>query len=53
MDVRNKYKVNIIAIRDSTTGAVNVSHGADYILRDTDVLLILGEDQYIDAVYKL
>ena len=52
-DVRNNYKVNIIAIRDSTTGAVNVSHGADYILRDTDVLLVLGEDRYIDAVNKL
>lgn len=53
VDVRNNYKVNIIAIRDGTTGAVNVSHGADYILRDSDVLLILGEDRYIDAVYKL
>lgn len=52
-DVRNQYKVNIIAIRDETTGAVNVSHGADYILRETDVLLILGEDRYIDAVNHL
>lgn len=52
-DVRNRYKVNIIAIRDATTGAVNVSHGADYILRETDVLLILGEDRSIDAIYKL
>lgn len=52
-DVRNNYKVNIIAIRDSTTGTVNVSHGADYILRNTDVLLILGEDRYIDAVNRL
>lgn len=53
VDVRNNYKVNIIAIRDGATGEVNVSHGADYILRDSDILLILGEDQYIDAVYAL
>lgn len=53
LDVRNKYKVNIIAIRDDTTGAVNVSFGAEYILRNTDSLLVLGEDQFINAVYAL
>lgn len=53
VDVRNRYGVNIIAIRDSTTGAINVSHGGDYILRDTDVLLILGEDEDTNAVHDL
>lgn len=53
VDVRNRYKVNIIAIRDGSTGEVNVSHGAEYILRDSDVLLILGEDEYVNAVNGL
>jgi trk system potassium uptake protein TrkA len=53
LDVRNKYKVNIIAIRDDSTGEINVSHGAEYILRETDSLLILGEDDYVNAVYGL
>lgn len=53
LDVRNQYKVNIIAIRDGATGEVNVSHGAEYILRESDILLILGESAYIDALYAL
>ena len=51
--VRNKHKVNIIAIRDDSTGEINVSHGAEYVLRESDSLLVLGEDEYIDAVYAL
>ena len=53
LDVRNKYKVNIIAIRDDSTGRINVSHGAEYVLRESDSLLILGEDEYVDAIYAL
>ena len=53
VDVRNKYRVNIIAIRDGSMGEVNVSHGAEYVLRESDILLILGEDKYIDAVCAL
>jgi trk system potassium uptake protein TrkA len=53
VDVRNKYRVNIIAIRDDSVGEVNVSHGAEYVLRESDILLILGEDKYISAVCAL
>ncbi len=52
-DVRNKCGVNIIAIRDAATGEINVSHGADYILQESDVLIILGEDTATEAVHNL
>lgn len=53
VDVRNKYRVNIIAIRDGTTGSISVTHGGDYILRGSDVLIILGEDADTNAVHEL
>lgn len=53
VDVRNKYHVNIIAIRDGTNGEINVSHGGDYILRGTDLLLLLGEDADTGAIHEL
>lgn len=53
MDVRNRYHVNIIAIRDSSTGEINVAPSSDHILRDTDVLILLGEDRCTNAVHEL
>jgi len=53
MDVRNKFHVNIIAIRAGETENINIAPGADYILKESDVLILLGQDQYTNAVHDL
>lgn len=53
MDVRNRFKVNIIAIRTGETDNINIAPGADYILKESDVLILLGQDQYTNAVHDL
>lgn len=53
VDVRNRYKVNIIALRDSVTGEINVSPGGDHVLCSSDMLIVLGEDQHTNAIHSL
>lgn len=52
LDVRAKYKVNIIAIRDKT-GRMIVAPGADYILQDSDAVIILGRNEDINRLHVL
>jgi len=51
LDVRAKLGVNIIAIEQGTK--VNVSPGADYVIREEDILVVLGDTDALNAVQKL
>jgi trk system potassium uptake protein TrkA len=52
LDVRAKYKVNIIAVRDSA-GKLTVAPGADYILQAQDVVITLGRNEDINRLHGL
>lgn len=51
LNVRAKVGVNIIAVRRD--GAINVSPAADYAFREGDVIVVLGDNQALNAVQKL
>lgn len=53
VDVRRNYGVNIVAIRDDETGELQVAPGGDYVMRDTETLFLLGEDQATGVVLRL
>lgn len=53
VDVRRNYGVNIVAIRDDETGELQVAPGGDYVMKDTDTLFLLGEDQATGVVLRL
>lgn len=48
LDVRAKYKLNIIAVRRG--GEMNVAPGADWIISEEDKLIVLGRDSDISAL---
>lgn len=48
LDVRNKYNINIIAVKNDNT--LQPSPGADYVFRDGDHLVVLGK---ASDVFKL
>lgn len=52
-DIRNRFHVNVIAVRDKATGELQISPGAGYVMRGSDELVLLGADRDTDAVLKL
>lgn len=52
-NVRGRYRVNVIAVRDNASGEMRVSPGGDYIMHSTDTLVLLGEDKDTGAVSDL
>ena len=48
LDVRAKYKVNVIAIRRGSV--FNVAPGADWVMAEGDKLIVLGRDEDITAL---
>lgn len=48
LDIRAKYKVNVIAVRRGQD--INVAPGADCVLTHGDKLMVLGEDRNISAL---
>ena len=48
LDVRAKYKVNIIAVRQGSE--MHVAPGADWVLSGEDKLIVLGRDSDISAL---
>ena len=48
LDIRAKYKVNVIAIRRGTE--ISVAPGADWIMAERDKLIVLGRDSDISAL---
>lgn len=51
LNVRAKLGVNIIAVESGK--ATNVSPGADYRIKEGDVMVVLGENFALEAVQKL
>ena len=51
LNVRAKLGANIIAIRRD--GQINVSPGADFMFRDGDVIVVLGDAQALEKVQRL
>ena len=51
LNVRAKLGVNIIAIRRE--GKMNVSPGADFLFREGDIVVVLGDNATLEKVQKL
>lgn len=53
LNVRAKYGVNIIALRDEASDSITVNLAPDYVLKKTDVMVILGNNEDLLQVQKL
>jgi len=52
LKLRTKYNVQVVAIKDTTDGSFNFVPGGNYEIKDTDLLLLLGKQEDIDAVNR-
>ena len=53
LDVRARYRVNIIAVRRARTGALNVAPGASYVIEPGDAVVALGRTEDINHLQDL
>ncbi|MCI8404973.1 MAG: TrkA family potassium uptake protein [Clostridia bacterium] len=56
LSVRRKYKVNIVAVKNETDGdksTVNISPGADYVFKETDVAILIGDTNAIQHLNNI
>lgn len=51
LDVRARYRVNIIAVRNAQ--GINVAPGGEYVLADDDVVVALGADEDTNRLHDL
>lgn len=52
LQVRQRFNVHVIAVQDVLTGAVNIVPPPDAVIRDSDVLVVLGSHKDLDRFQK-
>ena len=53
LGVRAKYGINVLAIRHGEGGVTDVTPGADGLISENDLLVILGTNDKVDKVVEL
>ncbi|KAA0224054.1 TrkA family potassium uptake protein [candidate division KSB1 bacterium] len=53
LDVRRQYNIQIIVIKDVLSDKVVIIPGGDYVLKDSDILVMVGRDEDLEQVEKL
>lgn len=53
LELRQKYDVTIVAVNDVLLQTIKPSPNPDYILKDTDTLMMAGEDDVLARLAKL
>ena len=51
--VRQKYKVNVLAVRHGENGTLDASPKPNMAIEPNDLLLIMGENKFVDKVVEL
>ena len=51
--VRQKHKVNVLAVRHGEQGALDATPKPDAAIEPNDLLLIMGENKFVDKVVEL
>lgn len=54
IDVRRKYSINVIALKDKASGCVTtIAPKPDYPLSSDDVLVVIGENKHMQILYNV
>jgi trk system potassium uptake protein len=53
LKLRNRYGIQVLGIRDVLTHEVHVNPAADFRLKDSDAMIVLGDNQALDKLRKL
>jgi trk system potassium uptake protein TrkA len=50
LQLRSRYHIEVIAIRDIVSDKVAMIPGADFVIKDGDVLVVVGKDNDIQQI---
>jgi len=50
IQLRNKYHIDVIAIRDMLTEKINMVPSANFVVKDSEVLIVVGKEEDIDKI---
>jgi trk system potassium uptake protein TrkA len=50
LQLRNKYHIDVIAIRDMLTEKIHMVPAADFVVKDSEVLIVVGREVDIDKI---
>lgn len=53
LGLRSKYHVTVIAIRELVPERLNLVPGADYLIKDSDILVLLGKDEDMSKIKEI
>jgi trk system potassium uptake protein TrkA len=53
LDLRNKYGIQVIAIKELIPEKTTFVPKADFVLKDSDILVIMGEDKQLEKINAL
>ncbi len=53
MNLINQFSVQIIAVKDVLTDVVNIVPTGEYMVKDSDILILLGKKENIDRVREI
>jgi len=53
LDLRNKYGIQVIAIKELIPEKTTFVPNADFVLKDSDILVIMGEDKQLEKINAL
>jgi trk system potassium uptake protein len=50
IQLRSKYHIDVIAVRDMLTEKINMVPAANFIVKDSEVLIVVGKETDIDKI---
>ncbi len=50
--MRNRYNVHVIAVRELVPERLTVAPGADFVVKDSDILVVLGRDEDLEKIRR-
>jgi len=53
LDLRNKYGIQVIAIKEIIPEKITYIPKADFVIKDSDVLVIMGEEKQLEKINSL
>jgi trk system potassium uptake protein TrkA len=52
LDLRNKYGIQVIAIKEIIPERTTIVPKADFVIKDSDILILIGEQEQLDKIGK-
>jgi len=50
LHLRSKYHIDVIAVKEVLSGQIRMVPKADFVIKDTDILIVIGKEQDINKI---